>query len=160
MSRHPNTPSFRGTNGWWLNTPIGETGVWGWEFVPFHNVVNNDNNDNNDHNDNNAINNAINNNDNNAINNAINDSGDEYGDEFAEQQLKAMEAMKALKKPSMVVKKPSMMAKKPSMKAMKVMKVMKKKLVSKIAKGNNSCAVVMRGNQEKTATGMTKAEPA
>merc|ERR1711868_115412 len=43
-------------------------------------------------------------------------------------------------------------------KAMKAMKAMKKKLVSKIAKGKNARAVVMRGSKEKTATGMTKAD--
>merc|ERR1711862_804628 len=35
---------------------------------------------------------------------------------------------------------------------------MGKKTVSKIAKGKNARAVVMRGNKEKTATGMTKAD--
>merc|ERR1712124_183161 len=44
------------------------------------------------------------------------------------------------------------------MKAMKAMKAMKKKTVSKIAKGKMARAVVMRGNKEKTATGLTKAD--
>merc|ERR1712159_387963 len=44
------------------------------------------------------------------------------------------------------------------MAAMKAMRAMKKKAVSKIAKGKNAKAVVFRGNKEKTATGMTKAD--
>merc|ERR1711862_657969 len=36
------------------------------------------------------------------------------------------------------------------------MKAMKKKTVSKIAKGTMARAVVMRGNKEKTASGLTK----
>merc|ERR1719240_1622959 len=42
------------------------------------------------------------------------------------------------------------------MKAMKAMKAMKKKTVSKIAKGRFAKAVVLRGNKEKTASGLTK----
>merc|ERR1712096_454337 len=38
------------------------------------------------------------------------------------------------------------------------MKAMKKRTVSKIAKGKNARAVVMRGNKEKTSTGMTKSD--
>merc|ERR1711988_1922190 len=40
----------------------------------------------------------------------------------------------------------------------KAMKAMKKKTVSKIAKGRNAKSVVLRGNKEKTASGMTKAD--
>merc|ERR1711907_180728 len=40
----------------------------------------------------------------------------------------------------------------------KAMKAMKKKFVSKIAKGRHARAVVMRGDKEKTAGGMTKAD--
>merc|ERR1712185_133894 len=39
---------------------------------------------------------------------------------------------------------------------MGAMKAMKKKVVSKIARGKMSRAVVMRGNKEKTASGLTK----
>merc|ERR1712171_20133 len=45
-----------------------------------------------------------------------------------------------------------------AMAAMKAMRAMKKKKVSKIAKGKNARAVVLRGNKEKTATGLTKAD--
>merc|ERR1719421_2038118 len=38
------------------------------------------------------------------------------------------------------------------------MKAMKKKTVSKIAKGKRARSVVLRGNKEKTATGLTKSD--
>merc|ERR1712138_110822 len=41
---------------------------------------------------------------------------------------------------------------------MGAMKAMKKKFVSKIAKGKMARAVVRRGNKEKTTTGLTKAD--
>merc|ERR1719463_267034 len=41
---------------------------------------------------------------------------------------------------------------------MKAMRAMKKKAVSKIAKGKYSKAVVFRGAKEKTATGLTKSD--
>merc|ERR1712159_281460 len=44
------------------------------------------------------------------------------------------------------------------MKAMKAMKAMKKKTVTKIAKGRMAKAVVLRGNKEKTAGGLTKSD--
>merc|ERR1712093_415805 len=43
-------------------------------------------------------------------------------------------------------------------KAMKAMKAMAKKAVSKIAKGKMARSVVFRGTKEKTATGMTKGD--
>merc|ERR1711896_122107 len=45
-----------------------------------------------------------------------------------------------------------------AMKAAKAMKAMKKKTVSKIAKGRFAKAVVLRGNKEKTAGGLTKSD--
>merc|ERR1712111_47442 len=42
-------------------------------------------------------------------------------------------------------------------KAMKAMKAMKKKVVSKIARGKHARASVFRGTKEKTGSGMTKA---
>merc|ERR1739847_248407 len=42
--------------------------------------------------------------------------------------------------------------------AMKAMRAMKKKAVSKIAKGKMARAVVFRGTKEKTATGLTKSD--
>merc|ERR1719191_512878 len=44
------------------------------------------------------------------------------------------------------------------MKAMKAMKAMKKKAVSKIAKGKFAKAVVFRGTKAKTSTGLTKSD--
>merc|ERR1712159_574960 len=44
------------------------------------------------------------------------------------------------------------------MAAMKAMRAMKKKTVSKIAKGKMARAVVFRGTKEKTATGLTKSD--
>merc|ERR1719248_164445 len=44
------------------------------------------------------------------------------------------------------------------MAAMKAMRAMKKKAVSKIAKGKMAKAVVLRGNKEKTAGGLTKSD--
>merc|ERR1719265_2581992 len=44
------------------------------------------------------------------------------------------------------------------MAAMKAMRAMKKKAVSKIAKGKLARAVVFRGTKEKTKTGMTQAD--
>merc|ERR550514_1238158 len=44
------------------------------------------------------------------------------------------------------------------MKAMKAMRAMKKKAVSKIAKGKMSKAVVFRGTKAKTYTGLTKSD--
>merc|ERR1712118_493562 len=43
-------------------------------------------------------------------------------------------------------------------KAMKAMKAMKKKTVSKIARGKMAKAVVLRGNKEKTAGGLKKSD--
>merc|ERR1711862_15944 len=42
--------------------------------------------------------------------------------------------------------------------AMKAMKAMKKKVVSKIAKGRFAKAVVFRGSKAKTASGLTKSD--
>merc|ERR1712146_659081 len=42
--------------------------------------------------------------------------------------------------------------------AMKAMKAMKKKAVSKIAKSKNAKAVVFHGTKEKTLSGLTKAD--
>ena len=44
------------------------------------------------------------------------------------------------------------------MTAMKAMKAMKKKTISKIAKGRYRKAVVFRGGKEKTSGGMTKSD--
>merc|ERR1712094_141220 len=44
------------------------------------------------------------------------------------------------------------------MAAMKAMRAMKKKAVSKIAKGTRARSVVFRGTKEKTATGLTKSD--
>merc|ERR1719271_2064273 len=44
------------------------------------------------------------------------------------------------------------------MAAMKAMRAMKKKAVSKITKGKMARAVVFRGTKEKTSTGMTKSD--
>merc|ERR1711896_48031 len=41
---------------------------------------------------------------------------------------------------------------------MKAMKAMKKKTISKIAKGKNARSVVFKGNKEKTKTGLTKSD--
>merc|ERR1712060_519709 len=62
------------------------------------------------------------------------------------QMAKAMKAMKAA--PMKAMK---------AAKAMKAMKAKKPKVVSKIAKGKMSKAVVFKGNKEKTKTGLTKA---
>merc|ERR1712139_294561 len=43
-------------------------------------------------------------------------------------------------------------------KAMKAMKAMKKKTVSKIARGKMAKAVVLRGNKEKTSGGLKKSD--
>merc|ERR1719486_145179 len=45
-----------------------------------------------------------------------------------------------------------------AMAAMKAMRAMKKKAVSKIAKGKFAKAVVFRGTKAKTATGLTKSD--
>merc|ERR1712060_863411 len=60
-----------------------------------------------------------------------------------------MGAMKAMKAAPMKAMKAA--------KAMKAMKAKKPKVVSKIAKGKMSKAVVFKGNKEKTKTGLTKA---
>merc|ERR1719265_541426 len=45
-----------------------------------------------------------------------------------------------------------------AMAAMKAMRAMKKKAVSKIAKGKHARAVVFRGSKAKTASGLTKSD--
>merc|ERR1712196_522521 len=70
-----------------------------------------------------------------------------------------MKAMKGMKKKA-AMKAMKVMKKKAAMKAMKVMKkkamkAMKKKSVSKIARGSHAKSMVLRGSKEKTAGGMT-----
>merc|ERR1719387_3125516 len=67
--------------------------------------------------------------------------------------MKAMKAMKVMKKKAAMkaMKAMKVMKKKAAMKAMKAMK---KKAVSKIAKGRMAKAMVFRGSKEKTQSGL------
>merc|ERR1711918_45973 len=65
--------------------------------------------------------------------------------------MKAMKAMKVMKKKA-AMKAMKVMKKKAAMKAMKAMK---KKSVSKIARGSHAKSMVLRGSKEKTASGLT-----
>merc|ERR1712023_577617 len=64
---------------------------------------------------------------------------------------KAMKAMKVMKKKA-AMKAMKVMKKKAAMKAMKAMK---KKAVSKIARGSHAKSMVLRGSKEKTTGGLT-----
>merc|ERR1719408_999495 len=68
--------------------------------------------------------------------------------------MKAMKAMKVMKKKAAMkaMKAMKVMKKKAAMKAMKAMK---KKSVSKIAKGSRAKSMVLRGSKEKTVGGLT-----